>query len=281
MPLIKIESIQKQRKIRDEAIKYIKSQTSFQPEIIIILGSGLGKMTHEIETECVIPYENIPHFPLSTVKTHQGKLWMGTLAGKKVMIQQGRFHIYEGYTMQDIVFPLRVAYGLGAKTLIVSNACGTVNTNLKKGDVMLITDHINMLGGSPLIGPNDDELGERFPDMSAPYSEKIIQYAKEVALDNKIDLHKGVYCALTGPALETKAEYRFLKIIGADAVGMSTVPEVIAAVHMKMEVMGISIITDECFPDALSPLSFEEVVAAGNKGEPKMTTIIKGVLKRI
>ena len=183
--------------------------------------------------------------------------------------------------MQDIVFPLRVAYSLGARTFIVSNACGGLNSNFRKGDVMLITDHINMLGASPLIGPNDESLGERFPDMSVPYSKKLIQYAEVAALENQIYLHKGVYCALAGPSLETKAEYRFLKTIGADAVGMSTVPEVLAAIHMSMEVMGISIITDECFPDMLSPLSFKDVVTIANKGEPKMTTIVKGVLQRI
>lgn len=278
MPL---DSVEEFRTKRDEALEYIQDQTDLRPNYLLILGTGLGNLADEIELEATISYADIPNFPVSTVESHAGKLLFGSLSGKKVVAMQGRFHYYEGYTMQQIVFPLRVLKENGADTLLVSNACGGLNTNFSRGDIMLINDHINMLGDNPLIGPNDDELGPRFPDMSEPYTERLIELAETVALNKGIKMHQGVYLALSGPMLETKAEYRFLRLIGADVVGMSTVPEVLAAVHMGMDVMGISVITDECFPDALEPVDIEDVLEAAGMAEPKLTQVIMGVLERL
>lgn len=272
-------SINSSREQRQQALSHITSCTSFRPEYLIILGTGLGRLTREIHIDTLIPYEEIPHFPLSTVESHSGNLLFGTLSGKKVVAMQGRFHYYEGYSMQQIVFPVRLLREMGVHTMLVSNACGGMNPEFRSGDIMCITDHINLLGDSPLIGPNDAELGLRFPDMSEPYCRKLIELACQVALKEKIILHRGVYVSVSGPALETRAEYRFLRLIGADVVGMSTVPEVIAAVHMGMKVLGISAVTDECFPDALKPVILEDVLAAADIAEPKMTRIIKGVLE--
>jgi len=238
----------------------------------------------EIRREVVLDYEEIPHFPISTVESHHGKLIFGTLAGKKVVAMQGRFHYYEGYTMQQITFPARVMsgkVGLGVKTMLVSNAAGGVNPQFRRGDIMIMTDHINLLGDNPLIGPNDDTLGPRFPDMSEPYSREYIQLAEKIALDLKIKVQRGVYAAVTGPNLETRAEYRFLRGIGADAIGMSTIPEDIVAVHMGMKVLGFSIITDECFPDALKPVTVEEIIAVANNTEPRLTKLMKEVVRRL
>lgn len=278
---MKYDTVEEFRKKRDEAVRFIKSETDFQPEYLVILGTGLGQLVDDIETEHVISYSDIPHFPVSTVESHAGKLIFGKLGGKEVVAMQGRFHYYEGYTMQQIVFPVRVAKSIGAQTLLVSNACGGLNTNFSRGDIMLITDHINFLGDNPLIGPNDDELGPRFPDMSEPYTERLLELAENVALENSIKMHQGVYLAVTGPMLETKAEYRYMRQLGADVVGMSTVPEVISAVHMGMDVLGISVITDECFPDALEPVDIEDVLAAAAMAEPKMTQVIIKVLERL
>lgn len=228
------------------------------------MGTGLGQLAEEIDVLKAIEYDQIPHFPVSTVESHHGRLLFGHLGGKPVVAMQGRFHYYEGYTMQEIVFPVRVARNLGVQTLIVSNACGGLNPNFQRGDIMLINDHINFLGDNPLIGPNDDELGPRFPDMSEPYTERLIETAENVALDLSIKMHEGVYLAISGPMLETKAEYRYMRQLGADVVGMSTVPEVISAVHMGLEVLGISVITDECFPDALEPVSLDDVLEGWN-----------------
>jgi|SRR5699024_2665140 len=274
------ETVKEFRSKRDDAQAFIKKHIDEAPDYLIILGTGLGNLADDISVSATISYEDIPHFPVSTVESHVGRLLFGTLSGKKVVAMQGRFHYYEGYTMQQIAFPVRVAHALGANTLIVSNACGGMNPNYQRGDIMLINDHINMLGDNPLIGPNDARLGPRFPDMSEPYTEQLMEVAKQVALDNAIKMHEGVYLALSGPTMETRAEYRFLRMIGADVVGMSTVPEVITAVHMDMEVLGISVITDECFPDALEPVNIEQVVAAAGIAEPKMTVVIKGFLKR-
>ncbi len=276
-----IETISDFRKKRAEALAYIQSQTELRPEYMIILGTGLGNLASEIKVEKSISYADIPHFPTSTVESHAGRLLFGELAGKKVVAMQGRFHYYEGYTMQQIVFPLRVLKANGANTLIVSNAAGGMNPNFMRGDIMLIVDQINLLGDNPLMGPNDDELGVRFPDMSEPYSRDLIALADEAALANNIKLHHGVYVAVTGPNLETRAEYRFLRQIGGDVVGMSTVPEVIAAVHMSMKVIGVSAITDECFPDALVPALMEDILEAASIAEPKMTKVIMGVLERL
>lgn len=268
----------------DEAVGYIRKHTRMRPEIGIILGTGLGGLVKEIRKEIVLDYDEIPHFPVSTVESHHGKLIFGTLGGKKVVAMQGRFHRYEGYSLRQVTFPVRVMSqraGLGVKTLLISNAAGGMNPHFRRGDIMLITDHINLLGDNPLIGPNDEELGPRFPDMSEPYSRKLTQLAEEIALRLKIKIQRGVFVAVTGPNLETRAEYRFLRFIGADAVGMSTVPENIVANHMGMQVLGISIITDECFPDSLKPVNVEEIIAIASKAEPKLTKIMKEIVRTI
>jgi len=264
-----------------DAVEFIRTKTSSKPPIGIILGTGLGGLAKEITKEAVIDYDRIPHFPVSTVESHHGKLIFGKLAGKKVVAMQGRFHYYEGYTLQQATFPVRVMKFLGVRTLLISNAGGALNPLFRKGDVMVIADHINLIGDNPLIGPNDDSLGSRFPDMSEPYSRELITLAEKVALVLKIPLQKGIYVAMQGPNLETRAEYRFLRTVGADAVGMSTVPENIVAVHMGMRVLGFSILTDECFPDALKPVTLNEVIKVANKAEPKMTAVMKEVVRRL
>lgn len=269
------------RKLIDEAVTFLRTRTPIQPEIGIILGTGLGGLAKEIKADVVVDYADIPHFPLSTVESHKGKLIFGTLGGKKVVAMQGRFHYYEGYTMQQVTFPVRVMKFLGVQTLLISNAAGGMNPQFRKGSVMIITDHINLLGDNPLIGPNDDSLGPRFPDMSEPYSRKLIALAEQAALDLKIRTERGVFVAVPGPNLETRAEYRFLRLIGADAVGMSTVPENIVAVHMGVQVLGFSIITDECFPDALQPANVQEIIAVAGATEPKLTAIMKSVVERL
>ncbi|MFH1069731.1 MAG: purine-nucleoside phosphorylase [Candidatus Glassbacteria bacterium] len=263
--------------IRDAAAK-IRQRTAVAPEIGIILGTGLGGLAQKIEIECEIPYPEIPHFVSSTVETHQGKLLVGTLSGKRVAAMQGRFHYYEGYDMGQITFPVRVMKELGARVLVVSNACGGMNPRFKRGDLMLIEDHINLLGANPLIGANDQRLGPRFPDMSQPYSRRLIALAESVALEEKIPLVKGVYVAVAGPNLETRAEYRFLRSIGADVVGMSTVPEVIAAVHCGLEVLGVSIVTDLCFPECLEPADINEIIRVAGEAEPRLTSLIGKVV---
>ena len=265
----------------NETLAVIRKKTNDDYPVGIILGTGLGGLVKEIEIEYEIDYAELPHFPLSTVESHHGRLIFGKINGKKVVAMQGRFHFYEGYSMQQITYPVRVMKFLGVKTLLVSNACGGMNPNYRKGDLMLMSDHINLLGDNPLIGKNEDELGPRFPDMSEPYSIELIELAGKVALENQIKVHKGVYVAVPGPNLETRAEYRFLRAIGADVVGMSTVPENIVANHMGLKVLGISIITDECFPDSLQPVNVNEIIAAAMKAEPKMTLIMKEVIKRL
>jgi len=265
----------------NETLEIIRKKTNENYEIGIILGTGLGGLVKEIEIDFQIDYSELPHFPLSTVESHLGKLIFGKIAGKKIVAMQGRFHFYEGYSMKQITYPVRVMKFLGVKNLLISNACGGMNPNYKRGDLMLITDHINLLGDNPLIGKNEDELGTRFPDMSEPYSLELIEIAQKAAQMNQIKIHKGVYVAVPGPNLETKAEYRFLRGIGADVVGMSTVPENIVANHMGIKVLGISIITDECFPDTLKPVSLEEILFAATEAEPKMTLIMKEVIKEL
>jgi len=269
------------RKQIAESLEFIRTKTKSKPTIGIILGTGLGGLVKEIKQEVVIDYATIPHFPISTVESHHGKLIFGILAGKKIVAMQGRFHMYEGYNLKQVTFPIRVMEFLGVKSILVSNAAGALNPLFKKGDVMLISDHINLLGDNPLIGPNDDEIGPRFPDMSEAYDKELIGLAEHAALDLKIRVQKGVYVAMQGPSLETKSEYRFLRTVGADAVGMSTVPEDIVAVHMGMRVLGFSILTDECFPDALKPALLEEILKVATKAEPKMTAIMKEVVKRM
>jgi purine-nucleoside phosphorylase len=263
----------------DETIAFLRLKTASKPEVGIVLGTGLGGLVDKITIETTIDYDQIPHFPVSTVESHHGRLIFGTLGNKHVMAMQGRFHYYEGYTMQQITYPIRVMKFLGINMLFVSNACGTVNPLFRKGDVMIMDDHINLLGDNPLIGRNDEKLGPRFPDMSEPYSQRIISLAEKVAAEQQISVKKGVYVAVAGPNLETRAEYRFMRTIGADVVGMSTVPENIVARHMGMEVFGCSIITDECYPESLHPVSVAEIIAVANEAEPKMTAIMEGVIR--
>lgn len=265
----------------DEAVNKIRQKTKLSPTVGIILGTGLGGLTKEIETECTISYEDIPHFPLSTVESHAGRLIFGRLSGKNIVAMQGRFHYYEGYTMKQITFPVRVMKQLGCESLIVSNACGGMNPNFTPGDIMIIADHINLIGDNPLIGPNDDTLGPRFPDMSEPYTNALINLAERVALEERIKIQKGVYVAVAGPNLETRAEYRFLRTIGADVVGMSTVPEVIVAVHSSMKVLGLSVITDACFPDALQPVNIQEILRIAAEAEPNLTLLIRKVVEKM
>lgn len=265
----------------NETLAVIQKKTKKSYEVGIILGTGLGGLVKEISIEHEIDYADLPHFPLSTVESHHGKLIFGKINGKDVVAMQGRFHYYEGYTMQQITYPVRLMKFLGVKTLLVSNACGGMNPIYQRGDIMLMVDHINLLGDNPLIGKNEDELGPRFPDMSEPYDLELIKIAEDVALDNKVKVQKGVYVAVPGPNLETKAEYRFLRAIGADVVGMSTIPENIVANHMGMKVLGVSIITDECFPDSLKPAKVEEIIETAMKTEPKMTLIMKEVIKKL
>jgi purine-nucleoside phosphorylase len=260
------------------AVDYIRARTDFVPAHAIILGTGLGTLANEIQAVSILEYKNIPHSPVSTVESHDGKLILGVLAGKNVVAMQGRFHYYEGYSMQQVTFHVRVMKYLGAKNLFVSNACGGINTSFKRGDLMLMCDHINLQGQNPLIGVNEPSYGPRFPDMSMPYDDELILLAAQVAKKANISLHKGVYAAVTGPNLETRAEYRMLRLLGADAVGMSTVPEVIAARQMGMKVLGLSIITDECNPDNLQVARIEDILAAAAAAEPKMTHIFKQVL---
>lgn len=265
----------------DQTLSVIHKHTKDNYPIGIILGTGLGGLVKEINVNHQIDYGELPHFPLSTVESHHGKLIFGKVANKNVVAMQGRFHYYEGYSMQQITYPVRVMKYLGVKTLLVSNACGGMNPQYRKGDIMLMVDHINLLGDNPLIGKNEDELGPRFPDMSEPYSLELINIAEKAAAENNIKLQKGVYVAVPGPNLETKAEYKFLRETGADVVGMSTIPENIVANHMGIKVLGISIVTDECFPETLKPVNVQEIIATAMAAEPKMTLIMKEVIKRL
>ncbi|MCX6826150.1 MAG: purine-nucleoside phosphorylase, partial [candidate division Zixibacteria bacterium] len=257
-----------------EASAYIRTKTNLIPQIGIILGTGLGSLVDGIEIAAKIDYTDIPNFPVSTVESHAGRLFLGHLKGKPVVAMQGRFHYYEGYTLQQVTFPVRVMRELGIKILIVSNACGGLNPLFQRGDIMIITDHINLLGDNPLIGPNDDTIGDRFPDMYNCYDRELIKLAEEIALEQKLSVKKGVYVSVAGPNLETAAEYRFLRTIGADVVGMSTVPEVIAARHQHTKVLAFSIITDMGLPDALTACSLDEIIATANKAEPKLRELI-------
>ena len=259
----------------------VRARFSTTPDVALILGTGLGALGREIAVRSTIEYTDIPGFPLSTVESHAGRLLCGTLGGKTVIAMQGRFHRYEGYTLQQVTFPVRVLQALGARTLVVSNACGGMNPLWAAGDLMLIADHINMLGDNPLVGENDDRLGPRFPDMSAPYDAALRALARTVAVEQRLTLREGVYVAVAGPNLETRAEYRMLRELGADVVGMSTVPEVIVAVHGGMRVLGVSIVTDQCLPDALEPASLEKILAVAGDAEPKLTALVRGVLERL
>lgn len=259
----------------------VRTHFARRPEVAVILGTGLSGVADQIDVDVAIEYTDIPEFPLSTVESHAGRLLCGRLGGKTIVAMQGRFHRYEGYSLQQVTFPVRVLRALGAGTLIVSNACGGMHPLWDAGDLMLISDHINLLGDNPLIGPNDDRFGPRFPDMSEPYDARLRALVREVAADKRIPLREGVYVAVSGPNLETPAEYRFLRAIGADVVGMSTVPEVIVAVHAGMRVLGISVITDRCLPDALQRTSVEQILAVAARAEPKLTALVTGVIERL
>jgi len=261
-----------------EAKQFIQSRWTGKPRAGIILGTGLGGLVDDIETEATLSYGEVPHFPHSTAPSHKGELVCGKLAGQSVVSMQGRFHFYEGYSLKQITLPVRVMHALGADILIVSNACGGMNPQYAKGDLMLIEDHINLLGDNPLLGPNDDRLGPRFPDMCHPYDRDLLRLAGRIALEEKIVCHKGVFVAVPGPNLETRAEYRFLRGGGADVVGMSTVPEVIVGVHEGMRILGLSVITDMCLPDALEPAKLEDIIAVANVAEKKLRVLVRRVV---
>ncbi len=262
----------------EEASAVVREALTHPPRVGIILGTGLGEFARRIEGEIAVPYSEIPHFPESTVEGHSGQLVSGSVEGVPVVAMEGRFHCYEGYSFDEVTFPVRVMKSLGVSTLIVTNACGGMNHLHERGDILIIEDHINLMNGNPLIGPNDESLGPRFPDMVAPYDGDLLRAAERVGMREGIRTQRGVYVALTGPCLETRAEYRFLQTIGADAVGMSTVPEVIVAVHAGLRVLGMGVITDLCLPDALQPVQIEEIIAVANEAGPKLEKIIVGVL---
>ena len=262
----------------NDAVEFIRGHWKETPQAGIILGTGLGTLVDQIDVAASIDYGDIPHFVQSTATSHEGRLICGTIGGLPVLAMQGRFHMYEGYELKKITLPVRVFKAMGADLLVLSNACGGLNPNYQLGDIMLIDDQINLMGDNPLIGINDDRLGPRFPDMSEPYSRKLIDRALRIARREDIVAHKGVFVAVAGPNLETAAEYRFLRTIGADVVGMSTVPETIVAVHAGMRVVGFSCITDMCLPDALKPANVEEIIAIANAAEPKLTKLVMGVL---
>lgn len=268
-------------KFINETANYLAEKGFENPEIGIILGTGLGQLVSHIENPIEISYNHIPNFPTATVEFHKGKLIYGSIEGKRVIVMQGRFHLYEGYSLRDVTFPVRIMKALGIHTLLVSNASGAINLNYKKGEIMLIDDHINLQGGSPLAFKGVEQLGERFVDMSEPYSKVLNNKLTNIAKQNNIKLHEGVYVSVVGPQLETRAEYRFLKIIGADAVGMSTVPEVIVGNHLGLNVAAVSVLTDECDPDNLEKVDIAEIIAMANKAEPNMITLFKALIKEI
>lgn len=265
----------------EETANYLKEKGFDQPEIGIILGTGLGQILDHVDIIKEVSYNHIPYFPTATVEFHKGKLIFGKVEGKKVVIMQGRFHMYEGYTLQDVTYPVRIMKQLGIKTLLVSNAAGAINLNFKKGELMLIDDHINLQGSSPLAFKGVAKLGVRFADMSAPYDAEINHKIKTIAAKHNITLHKGVYASVVGPQLETRAEYRMLKIMGADAVGMSTVPEIIVANHLGLRAAAVSVLTDECDPKHLEPVNIDEIIAMANKAEPDMITIFKELIQQL
>ncbi len=265
----------------DETLAYIRTKTSDKPKIGIILGTGLGGLAKAVKREIEIPYDKIPNFPVSTVESHAGKLLFGTVGGKRVVAMEGRFHLYEGYTLKQVTFPVRVMKALGIETLIVSNAAGGLNPQFSKGDIVLITDHINLQGDNPLIGKNDDSLGPRFPDMFDCYDSGLKKLAIEVAREEKIVIGRGVYVGVAGPNLETAAEYRMLRIIGGDLVGMSSVPEVIVARHQGTKVLGFSVVTDMGLPDALEPCSHQKIVAAAETAGPNLSRLIEKIVERM
>lgn len=264
----------------EDVASAIRKKISWKPEIAIVLGTGLGNLTERVKIEQFFPYSQIPHFPVSTVESHKGELVLGALGGKKVAVMEGRFHGYEGYSLEEVTFPIRVLAQLGAKILVVTNAAGGLNLQYKKGELVLIEDHINLMGLNPLVGPNEDRLGPRFPDMSQPYSKRLLQLTEETAHEKKVEVRRGVYVAVLGPNLETRAEYRFLRGIGADLVGMSTVPEVLVGVHMGMEILGVACVTDVCDPDHLEPVDIKEIIKTANEAGPKLDRLLESAIQK-
>ncbi len=264
----------------DACVAAIRKKTDFKPEIALILGTGLGNLAQRIKTETIFTYDKLPHFPRSTVESHKGQLVLGELSGKKIAAMEGRFHFYEGYSLEEVTFGVRVLQQLGAKILLVSNAAGGLNLGYKKGEIVLITDQINFMGVNPLVGPNLDKLGSRFPDMYEPFSKRLIDLTKKASQEVKIPVNQGIYIGVTGPCLETRAEYRMMRQWGADLVGMSTVPEVIVGVHMGMEVLGVSIVTDTCDPDHLEPCDIKEIIKTANEAGPKLDKLISAAISK-
>ena len=264
-----------------ESVAAIRRTVTQTPQVAVILGTGLGRVGEHLANPQRVPYAAIPHFPVSTVESHKGELVVGALGGKVVAAMEGRFHAYEGYTYQQVTYPVRVLRALGAKVLIVSNACGGMNPDYQPGDLMAISDHINLMAGNPLVGPNDERLGIRFPDLSAPYDPALLALAAQIAREETIRFHQGVYVAVTGPNLETRAEYTFLRRIGADVVGMSTVPEVLVGVHAGFRIFGISCVTDRCIPETLKPTTVEEVIRVATEAEPKITRLPERLIERM
>jgi purine-nucleoside phosphorylase len=265
----------------DEAAAFIRSRQKQAPRVGIVCGTGMGALADKVEHKIVVPYDEIPHFPVSTVESHHGNLMLGILAGKPVMVMQGRFHYYEGYTMKQVVFPVRVMRALGCDTLVVMNAVGSMNPLIPRGSIVLVDDMINFMGDNPLLGPNDEKLGPRFPDMSEPFDKGLREKLRDAALEARIRLHEGVLVAVAGPNLETRAEYRMFRRIGADIVTMSTIPETLAARHGGMRVVALSTVTDECLPDALKEAKLEEIIAVAQSAEPRLETLVTGLLGRM
>jgi purine-nucleoside phosphorylase len=262
------------------AVGAVQSMFSDRPEVGVICGTGMGSLADMVESPKIISYDDIPEFPVSTVESHHGNLVLGRLSGKVVMLMQGRFHLYEGYDLKEVTFPIRVMKSLGVERLIVMNAVGSMNPLIPRGSIVLASDHLNLMGDNPLLGPNDDLMGPRFPDMSAPYDSQMRELARAVALENRIQLHEGVMVAVTGPCLETRAEYRMFQLIGADIVTMSTVPEIIVAVHAGIRAIALSVVTDECLPDALQPVNLEEIIRTARSAEPRLGTLVRGIIEK-
>ncbi len=264
----------------EEAAQAIQKKISWRPEIAVVLGTGLGDLTRAMKVEGAFPYSEIPHFPVATVESHKGQLVFGTLGGKRAAVMEGRFHGYEGYSMQEVTFPIRVLAQLGAKILVVTNAAGGLNLKYKKGQLVLIEDHINLMGVNPLVGPNEDRLGPRFPDLSQPYSKRLLKLTEEAAREEKVEVERGVYVAVLGPNLETRAEYRWMRGMGADLVGMSTVPEVLVGVHRGMEILGVACVTDVCDPDHLEPVDIKEIIRTANEAGPRLDRLLESAIKK-
>ena len=263
------------------AAEHVRARARVRPEVGVILGTGLGDFAEALETEAVVPYQDIPGFPVSTVESHAGELHLGRLAGRPVAVMKGRAHFYEGYTMRQVAFPIRVLKAIGCQSVVITSACGSMNPDMPPGSLVVTTDHINLTGDSPLIGENDDELGPRFPDMSEPYSRALIALAERVALEGQIPLQRAVFVAVAGPSLETAAEYRFLRWIGADIVGMSVVPETLAAVHGGQRVLALNVVTDACLPDDLHPVDIPEILRVAARAAPELIRLVTEVVRRI